>query len=64
MFYDAGNSHSLGILIEWKRNIVFQLNFPSANDSHSLGILIEWKPWVSKAAQSGSSSFPLAGDIN
>ena len=37
------HSHSLGILIEWKRDrsvpgILYQVY------SHSLGILIEWKP--------------------
>jgi hypothetical protein len=45
-WFVVSNSHSLGILIEWKHGSVACNELFSAtldDDSHSLGILIEWK---------------------
>ncbi len=63
------NSHSLGILIEWKlewKPMTSGASWQPSADSHSLGILIEWKhvrrPYFSRAL--GQDEFPLAGDIN
>ncbi len=37
------SSHSLGTLIEWKRNLRFTCKLVRLCRSHSLGTLIEWK---------------------
>jgi|GEM_PF-5457395 len=42
VIYFVQNSYSLGILIEWKPNIL-AIAESKIKDSYSLGILIEWK---------------------
>jgi hypothetical protein len=57
-------SHSLGILIEWKRCPNLNIVHSQSQDSHSLGILIEWKRKHLLARYQLPREFPLAGDIN
>ena len=44
MGFNRGTPHSLGKLIEWKRNQFHPVRWHEPTPPHSLGKLIEWKP--------------------